>query len=359
MTAMSETVVGTFTATAAASVAYACLLLTSFRGFNQFGLLGSAGMLLVWGMSFVLVPPLVLFGERRWPGSLTPRGNLWRRPLAWVGALAQRHGRWTALVTLAGLAVAAGPLVRYARDPLEWNFDRLRTDETPSQRLWYKMEALGLGDVGAGFIGNKGVLLVDTPDQADAVAVALKAKDAARGKQHVLAEARTLNSMLPSAQAEKLELLERVRRKIDRHRALASGGEAKELDAWRPPDYLRALGVDDLPHLILDAFTETDGQRGRLIGIDVDRATYYDWNGRDLLRLSRSTRSASTGSPPRPPPCSAACSRPSSPTGRASPAPPSSASRWWSCSRSARAARCRCWSRSASASSGSAARSAS
>src|SRR5207302_1512314 len=228
VTAMSETVVGTFTATAAASMAYACLLLTSFRGFNQFGLLGSAGMLLVWLMSFVLVPPLVLFGERRWPGSLTPRGNLWRRPLAFVGALAHRHARWTALVTLVGLGVAAAPLLRYARDPLEWNFDRLRTDETPSQRLWYKMEALGLGDVSAGYIGNKGVMLVDTPDQADAVAVAMKAKDAARGRAHVLAEARTLNSMLPSAQAEKLDLLTRVRRKIDRHRALAAAGEAQE-----------------------------------------------------------------------------------------------------------------------------------
>ena len=26
-------------------------------------------------MTFVLVPPMVIFGERRWPGALTPRAQ--------------------------------------------------------------------------------------------------------------------------------------------------------------------------------------------------------------------------------------------------------------------------------------------
>jgi hypothetical protein len=38
--------------------------------------------------------------------------------------------------------------------------------------------------------------------------------------------------------------------------------------------------------VVREAFTETDGQRGRLIGIDVDHSTYYDWNGHDLLRMA-------------------------------------------------------------------------
>ena len=39
--------------------------------------------------------------------------------------------------------------------------------------------------------------------------------------------------------------------------------------------------------MVREAFTEVDGQRGRLIGIDADHKTYYDWNGHDLLRMSR------------------------------------------------------------------------
>jgi len=145
-----------------------------------------------------------------------------------------------------------------------------------------------MGDVSAGFIGNNGVLLVDKPEQADAVAAAMKAQDAAKGPKHVLKEVRTLNSMLPKNQKEKLETLARIRQKIDRHADMMSADEKKEAEAWRPPDSLHVLTVDELPKVVREAFTETDGQRGRLVGIDADHSTYYDWNGHDLLRMSSS-----------------------------------------------------------------------
>ena len=92
--------------------------------------------------------------------------------------------------------------------------------------------------------------------------------------------------MLPKNQPEKLETLASIRRKIDRHRDMMTADEQQEAQKWRPPDDLHALTVDDLPKVVREAFTETDGQRGRLIGIDVDHSTYYDWNGHDLLRMS-------------------------------------------------------------------------
>jgi predicted RND superfamily exporter protein len=285
--AMSETLLGTITAMMAASIAYGCLLLTSFRGFNQFGLLGGAGMLLVWVMSFLLVPPLVIFGERLKPGLLTPKANLWRTPFAFVGRMAEKRPGWLALITLVGIGVAGGPLLKYVKDPLEWNFNNLRTDETPSQRLWTRMESLGLGDMSAGYIGNNGVLLVDTPDQADAVAAAMKAQDAAKGDLHVLKEVRPLSAMLPKNQPEKLDMLARIRSKIDKHVNMMDDDERAEVQAWRPPDNMKVLTADDLPRQWREAFTETDGQRGRLIGIDADHSHYSDWNGHDLLRMSK------------------------------------------------------------------------
>ena len=294
-TAMTTSVTGIAAAVAAASVAYGCLLLTSFRGFNQFGLLGGAGMLLVGLMTFVLVPPMVIFGERRWPGLFTPRKNLWRIPFAWLGQLSAKNPRALALTAVVAVAAAAAPLYKWASDPLEWNLEKMRDDDSPSQRLWPKMEALGLGDVGAGPIGNNGVMLVDKPEQADTVAQAMKAADAAKGPKHVLKEVRTLSSFLPKDQPAKLETLARIRSKIDRHKELMSADEQAETASWRPPDYLRPLGVDDLPKPVREAFTETDGQRGRLIGIDADHETYYDWNGHDLLRMSPSLTVRSLG----------------------------------------------------------------
>jgi predicted RND superfamily exporter protein len=285
-TAMTSSLTGIATAVAAASVAYGCLLLTTFRGFNQFGLLGGAGMLLVGLMTFILVPPLVIFGERRWPDAFTPRRNLWRVPFAWLGKLSTKHPLVLALLALVALGASALPVYRYAKDPLEWNMEKLRSDASPSSKLWRTMEQLGMGDVGAGYIGNNGVLLVDKPEQADIVAEAMKAQDEAKGpKLHVLKEVRTLHSVLPKDQPEKLAILKRIRDKIDRHKKIMSADEQRDVEGWRPPDDLHLLDVEDLPKLIRDAFTETDGQRGRLVGIDVDHHTYYDWNGHDLLRI--------------------------------------------------------------------------
>jgi hypothetical protein len=284
--AMTNSLTGIFAAVAAASIAYGSLLLTSFRGFNQFGLLGGAGMLLVGIMTFVLVPPLVIFGERRWPGAFTPRKNLWRIAFAKLGELAARKPGMLAMTALVAVAAAVMPTVKWAKDPLEWNMEKMRSDDSPSSKLWKTMEQLGMGDVGAGYIGNNGVLLVDKPEEADRVAAAMKAQDAAKGPKHVLKEVRTLNSQLPKNQSEKLATLASIRKKIDRHRDMMSADEQAEAAKWRPPDDLHALTVDDLPRVVREAFTETDGQRGRLIGIDVDHHTYYDWNGHDLLRMS-------------------------------------------------------------------------
>lgn len=284
--AMSRTLLGTATAMLSASIAYGCLLLTDFRGFSQFGLVGGAGMLLTWSMAFLLVPPLVIVGERLRPGLLTPRRNLWRRPFAFLGDIAARRPWAFGLLTIGLLAASVVPLVGYARDPLEWNMNNLRSDETEAQKLWNRMEAMGMGNVGAGYIANNGVLLVDSPDQADAVAEAMRKKDRALGPRHVLKEVRTINSILPKDQREKLQVLDRIRQKIDRHRDLMDEAEWKDIEPFRPPEYLRPLQVDDLPRQVREAFTEVDGTRGRLVGIDADPETYYDWNGHDLQRLA-------------------------------------------------------------------------
>lgn len=50
------------------------------------------------------------------------------------------------------------------------------------------------------------------------------------------------------------------------------------------PDYLRQLTTFNLPRQVQEAFTEVDGQRGRLIGVDA--TNYSDWEGHDLMRLA-------------------------------------------------------------------------
>ena len=49
--------VGTLAAALCAGVSYASLVITHFRGFRQFGIIGGLGMVLSWAVAFALLPP--------------------------------------------------------------------------------------------------------------------------------------------------------------------------------------------------------------------------------------------------------------------------------------------------------------
>jgi predicted exporter len=281
--AVHATLRGTLAAMGAASIAYGSLVLTDFRGFSQFGWLGGTGMLLVWIATFFVVPPLVHLVEAR---GRPPRPLGWRRPF---GALARAVTRRAVLVvagSLALVALAAVPIARLAADPIEWNLRELRTPDSSARALWAKVEALGMTDPETGYVGSHGALLVDRPEQADAVADALRAQDRALGDP-VFKSVRTFRSLLPTDQAAKLAVLTRIRGTIDRLATALSDRDRAELLGYRPPDDLRVLTTDDLPAAARRAFSERDGTVGRFVLMTVNPDTYSDWNGHDLIRLAR------------------------------------------------------------------------
>ncbi len=286
--AMDATLRATLVATCAASIAYGCLLLTSLRGLSQFGLVGGAGMLLVWIVTFLLVPPLVLFGERVRGDLLTPRPALWGGPFALLGRFAGRYPMLLAVVCLVLLGLSVVPVARYLRDPLEWNMGNLRQEETGAQKRWGRMWALGMGPFVAGYIGTDGVLMVDRADQADAVAEAMFKKDQALGARSVLKAVRPMSAMLPNKQDEKLAVLARIRQKIEHNQRLMDVDERRDVESFRPPDYLRKISAMDLPKRIRDSFTEVDETAGRLIGIDAAPDKVNEKDGHDLLREAHS-----------------------------------------------------------------------
>jgi len=286
----------TLSAALAASIAYGTLLGTDLRGLSQFGLVGGIGMLLCWLLTFALLPPLLVLGARhealsdRRPAQLAklPPPPPLGRALERLGRLIERRPGWVLLLTLGSLVALAPAALRFVRDPLEYDFSKLRTQDKNVERRWRLMYDLGLGNVGAGYIGRDGVLLVDKPEQADAVAQALLQQDQALGDKRVLQAVRTLGSVLPQQQEQKLAILVRIRDKLDRYRQMIADDEWADLQDFRPPSDLHLLTVRDLPRRIREAFTEVDGQTGRLIGIDADPSRFNESDGRELIRLSRS-----------------------------------------------------------------------
>lgn len=119
-------------------------------------------MIFVWLTTFLFAPAMILCGEKLQPGVFTPGKNLWRIPFVVLGKLAARAPLVLGLVVIGLLGVSVRPLIQYARDPIEWDLRNLRSVETEPGRLWNRMDAMGMGSGGAGYIGSTGVLLVDT-----------------------------------------------------------------------------------------------------------------------------------------------------------------------------------------------------
>lgn len=286
--AMVEAIAGTLRPTLVASlgaaIAYGSLAATSFRGFADFAIIGSVGMLVCWVASYTVLPALVL--------RLVPHPRLKvgapaiGTALAWL--LAFRHpGRVIAAAVL--LSGAAGWVTyRYiAADPFEYDIKNLRSAgaDAALARSWMEKSdaAFGRGITGQTYIAT------DSLDEVRAVVAALERVDRP-GQPRTIGKIRSVLEVLPERQPEKLAVLAEIRTLLDDDALEALSDEDRaELAALRPPDDLAAITVDGLPAPLVANLRERDGRVGLLIGVRPDPGL-DEWNGKDLIRFAGAVR---------------------------------------------------------------------
>src|SRR5262249_23575105 len=140
-----ETWLPTLTAGCTAAASYGSLMITEFRGFRDFGLIGSVGMVLCWTSTYMTLPSILTVIERIAPlkgrstsgppssqqvGFIAPVRRLTRarvafgKPFAWLVPLAPRTVATTGtLLAVVGLVAT----VLYVRaDPMEYDVTKLR-----------------------------------------------------------------------------------------------------------------------------------------------------------------------------------------------------------------------------------------
>lgn len=273
---------GTATAAIGAAVAYGTLALTDFRGFNQFGVIGCIGMIVSWLGTVAVLPAACALVDRgagrlghgkRAPRLLGPARALLRRPASiLIGAT---------LLTVA----AAIPLTRFAADPFEYDFAKLRNQAARSaeaERLSAKASSLLGRSLSPSFV------LADRPDQASAIKQRLIEGDRAR---NVLGSVVIIEDFLPGSpteQRDKLATLRTLRDLIDTNAELA-GSQRDQLLRLRPPDTLRTLSPSDLPASVRRSFTERDGTTGRVVAY-FPRQDISVWDGRVQTKLASLVR---------------------------------------------------------------------
>lgn len=306
-----ETWLPTLTAGCAAAASYGSLMITEFRGFRDFGMIGSVGMVLCWIATYLTLPSILSVMERiapikgRAPGAppssidvalgpinrlrrFTRSGIAFGKPFAWLVPKAPRFF-FAGGIVLALLGVV-GTVVYVRNDPMEYDMRKLRNKETTraadhdrsvkAERITHYVGASGMA------------ILVDKPEQVASLREELyKRRDAAAADKKPFKDIYALQDFVPPDQAEKIPILLEIKDKVMRahKRDIIPEADWKKLSPYLPPDDLKPFDIADLPVGMARMFTETDGTRGRIVYIEPTRSDLVD-DAHYLLRWADSYR---------------------------------------------------------------------
>jgi len=207
------------------------------------------------------------------PGATSTFWRRWRRNGTDFSApfvvLASRFPTQVAVLgvlsTVAGVALTVHWFVQ---DPMEYDLHAMRTD------LAARADEARLGTLGnevTGHVGAAGMaIVVDALEDVEPLCVALLARKAAASPDlPPFDRLHTLQDFVPSQQAEKLAVLARLRRVVVKAHSRGAIAEKDWADLSRvlPPDGLTPFSMAELPESVAQAFTESDGTRGRIVYI--------------------------------------------------------------------------------------------
>ena len=282
---------GTAAAACTAAVAYASLIVTDFRGFRHFGIIGGIGMICCWLAAFSVLPALLSLLETR--GKLPVKSE----PAlgTWIERLCGGKTNRVIAIALAAAVVSLGATIWYvASDPVEEDWRSLRSTSSTilrarawNDRISNEFEGSYNQNLSARFAVG-----LDSPDEVREVRAAFEAANTAAGKHEPLfAYVRTLDTLMPDAQRSKLKRLDEIRELIDRDlQDAADSTEDKALiTELRPPNNLRALTVDDVPIELAWPYTEKDGRRGHIV-LATASFRYQTWNVRHQVKFASAVR---------------------------------------------------------------------
>jgi uncharacterized protein len=271
--ALKTTWVATFAASAAAAASYASLGAVSFRGFNQFGFIGTAGMLLCWVTTYLMMPPLIVISERVRPLREKKRSRI----TGWVAGpyatALTRHTGWVMVTSLVIVAAALWGMWRFVQQPIQYDFQQLgsRKGQIDGAAYWDTHVDAVLQSY-----QTPTVVLTDSPEKAESVGAAIEEVRQRQGADGTIDSVATLQRLVPDEQPRKIELLREIFRLVsprpgrpglvDERIARALPADLRPtLLRLRERTQLRPVTLAEVPHRLKLPFHEKDGKSGRLV----------------------------------------------------------------------------------------------
>ncbi|MEO8874274.1 MAG: MMPL family transporter [Polyangiaceae bacterium] len=281
-------------------IAYGSLIVTRFRGFSQFGLIGFVGMLLVWASMIPTVPALIVAIE--WLQSKLPR-YLRDPPLRFdpdgtrgpiikrIAAVTERFPKLFLALAAVACIFSLIKLPQFLHDPWEYNFDNLgsRGSKHGGAGEWSNKAEKVFG----GKMNIAGALmLADDAEEVPLIKKQIFQNDADDKQGQLVAQVATVDDLLPGSpdeQKHKLEILDRIRDKLtDNVLASMSPEERERVAEIKPPEDLDVVHPKDLPPLLRRRFEEANGTVGSVFYVKYKNDVSLS-DGHNLLRIAHTT----------------------------------------------------------------------
>jgi hypothetical protein len=296
--AHQNTWLATMIASGAAALAYGSLMITDFRGFRDFGIIGGAGMVFCWLSAITILPSAVAAYERFRPFPIEKsEKRRWGNYADLFAAVAKRMPRSVVATSLV-LSLFSVALVTFAilQDPFEYDFRNLRSvrEEGHSearQVQWRVNEIVASHEQGRGI-----AVLLDSVEDVPGVEEQLDAMPPSiHGGYHSAFE------LLPHDVSEKVPLLEEIRElALDMREHVEDEETLRKIDDNIPPETIDVPTLDDLPDEVALRFAEKDGRRGRIMIVQ-ESDQFSTWDGRYLVRWADALRTLRMSNGARPP----------------------------------------------------------
>lgn len=283
----------TLSSSATAMVAYGALVLTDFRGFKHFGIIGGYGMIICWAATYLFLPPMLAATERILPAYYPTKEKSKLRGYYGVLFAKLAFGAPRVLGTLGVIAGLVSVFFTYrylTSDPMEYDMRNVGND------IGNKSAAVALSSRASPIVGRMSqdgmAVMTDKLEQVPLLEAELQKKyDAAPEKQKPFEKIVTIHSLIPKDQAAKIPLIEDIRRVVNKanKRGFIPAKDWAEMAPYIPEGDVKTIGIDDLPEKVARSFTEKDGTRGRIVYI-VPKSGESVWDAHYLIRWADSFR---------------------------------------------------------------------
>ncbi|MBC7396559.1 MAG: MMPL family transporter, partial [Bdellovibrionales bacterium] len=290
---LKETVLATLTAALAAGLSYGSLMLTSFRGFSQFGVIGFTGMVACWACAYTFLPAFLslldrhvdLIGKDR----RTESRGLWGYGIKY---LLTKHSKVILAVGIL-LTLASGiGLSRIDRDILETDLTKLRDKHSMEAGSGYFTRYVDL--ILKRYSSPIAVLAHNDTESAQ-IAEKLKQKKAEEGADSLIDSILRVQDFVPDQQNEKIAILKSIRALLPPKLFWQLSPEQKaQIEEFTSKENITPFTMKELPPMLLEKFREKDGSIGNLVLVEPPLNDQIR-HGDPLIRFVKSIRDAVDG----------------------------------------------------------------